>query len=56
MKPTSVLVLIGGTICDDRHRLKDYGTDRFYKEENVMNDLPVEGSIEFVNAMAEQYI
>lgn len=55
MKTESVLIFIDGTICDDRHRVNLYGTADFYKEENVMKDKPVPGSVKFVNELAQRY-
>lgn len=55
MKNKSALIFIDGTICDDRHRLSLYGTEEFYSENNIMNDQPVAGSVDFVRELSEGY-
>ena len=55
MKSAAVLIFIDGTICDDRQRIALFGTEEFYNEHNVMSDIPVANSVEFVNTLAQKY-
>ena len=51
----SILVFIDGTICDDRQRLNLLGTDDFNLNENILKDIPVSGSVEFLNNVSKNY-
>lgn len=51
----SVLVFIDGTTCDERHRINLAGTPEFNARENVMKDVPTEGSVELVSELARKY-
>jgi uncharacterized HAD superfamily protein len=51
----AILVFIDGTICDDRHRLHLYGTPDFNKDENILNDTAVIGSVECLNELHKQF-
>lgn len=51
----SVLVFIDGTICDDRHRLHLYGTPEFNRDEIVLNDAAVAGSVECLKELRKQF-
>lgn len=49
------LVFIDGTICDDRHRLPLLGTSEFILPENIAQDVPVTGSVEFLSRLSSDY-
>lgn len=51
----AVLVFIDGTICDTRHRNHLFGRDEFYLNENILKDIPTEGSVKFLNELAKKY-
>jgi hypothetical protein len=51
----SILVFLDGTICDMRHRISLRGTDEFFSDENILKDGATEGSIKFMNELAEKY-
>lgn len=51
----TILVFLDGTICDTRHRNHLFGTDAFYLSENVLHDVPTEGSVAFLNELAVTY-
>ena len=52
----SVLVFIDGTICDTRHRHRlGVGTHRYYRREELMQDVPVEGSVDCMRELASRY-
>lgn len=51
----AVLVFIDGTTCDMRHRIPLMGTPEFFSVENIMKDIPTEGSVECMNELAEKY-
>lgn len=52
----AILVFIDGTICDTRHRNHLFGTDAFYLSENVLGDIPTDGSVAFLNELAATYL
>lgn len=52
----AILVFIDGTICDTRHRNHLFGTDDFYLSENVLNDIPTDGSVAFLNELAATHL
>lgn len=51
----SILVFIDGTICDDRHRLNLLGKQEFNSYDNIMKDIPVIGSVEFLKQISLEY-
>lgn len=51
----AILVFIDGTTCDMRHRIPLMGTPDFFSEENVMKDIPTEGSVECMNELAKKF-
>ena len=52
----SVLVFIDGTICDTRHRHHlGVGTHSYYQREELLKDVPVEGSVECMRELAHRY-
>ena len=51
----SVLVFIDGTICDTRHRNHLFGTPDFYSENNILHDLPTQGSVECMIELSQKY-
>jgi uncharacterized HAD superfamily protein len=51
----AILVFIDGTICDTRHRNHLLGSEDFFLSENVLQDIPTNGSVEFLNELAEMY-
>lgn len=55
LKTKAILVFIDGTICDTRHRNDLFGTDAFSLDENILKDAPTDGSVEFLNSLADRY-
>lgn len=51
----AVLLFIDGTICDMRHRIPYMETDDFYSDDNIGKDIPTEGSVAFLQELAETY-
>lgn len=51
----AILVFIDGTTCDMRHRIPLMGKPEFFSEENVMKDVPTEGSVQCMRELAEKY-
>jgi len=50
-----ILVFIDGTICDNRHRISLMGTDEFFSDENILKDIPTNGSVECVKELAKMF-
>ena len=51
----AILVFIDGTICDTRHRNHLFGLQEFYSDENIMYDIPTQGSIDCLNELSNRY-
>ncbi len=51
----SVLVFIDGTICDQRHRINLFGTPDFNLDDNILNDIPTQGSVECMAELSKKY-
>ena len=48
----AILAFIDGTICDARHKNHLFGTNSFYPGENVLHDIPTDGSAAFKSELA----
>lgn len=51
----AVLVFLDGTVCDMRHRIPLMGQDEFFAEENILKDIPTNGSVEFMKELSQKY-
>jgi len=51
----AVLVFIDGTICDTRSRHHLLGSPAFYQSEEMLQDLPVPGSVQALHELAGHY-
>lgn len=51
----SILVFIDGTKCDTRHRNHLFGAPDFYSENNILHDLPTQGSVECMTELSQKY-
>ncbi|WMJ85603.1 hypothetical protein [Anaerocolumna sp. MB42-C2] len=51
----SILVFIDGTICDQRNRIHLADTPDFNTEDNILSDLPTNGSIECLRELSVKY-
>ena len=51
----AILVFLDGTVCDMRHRIHLMGQDGFFTEENVLKDIPTNGSVEFMKELSQKY-
>jgi uncharacterized HAD superfamily protein len=49
----SILVFLDGTVCDMRHRIPLMGKEDFFSDENILKDIPTNGSVEFMNELAK---
>lgn len=51
----AILVFIDGTICDTRWRHHLLGTSDFYDRNRMLEDQPVQGSVECLNELSKEY-
>lgn len=51
----AILVFLDGTVCDMRHRIPLMGQDGFFAEENILKDIPTNGSVEFMKELSPKY-
>ncbi len=51
----AILVFIDGTICDTRSCEAFFGTADFYQCEKVLEDSPIQGSVEYLNDLSQRY-
>jgi hypothetical protein len=51
----AVLVFIDGTICDTRQRNHLFGSEEFYSEDKIMDDIPTQGSVECLVKLSCKY-
>ena len=51
----AVLVFLDGTVCDMRHRISLQGKEAFFAEENVLRDVPTQGSVDCMRELSERY-